>query len=503
MFDKVTRLPPDLFFIDKKAPVSLQAQLITCVVTLVLQQQIPAGTRMPSSRSLASFLGISRLTVTLAYNELVAQNYLVALPRSGYAISHDAPKRQSFYPTAPIGSKALDWSTRLRPDRQRQRAIVKRRDWEQFPFPFLYGQMDWSLFNHAAWRDCARRALGLKEFDLLAGDWASEDDPMLIDHICTRTLPRRGIQATPDEVLITMGAQNALWMIIDLLKHDGRLAVYEDPGYPDIPEMLRFSEARSLAVTVDNEGINPDSLPNNTGYVFVTPSHHVPTGVTMPMQRRRELLKAANDKDFLIVEDDYEFEIGLPTSPSPALKSIDTAERVIYVGSFSKSIFPGLRLGYMVAPEPFIRQARALRAMMLRHPPGHMQRTTAYFLAQGYYDALIVKMGDAMRERRERLYAALSQSDFEIISPSQYGGTSLWVKADERIDCEEFSAALAKRGVLIEAGTPFFENSPKPCPYFRMGYSVIQKDAIEEGVAVMVDCHREMMSQLAKEPEQV
>ncbi len=483
MSDKKNRIPPDLFFIDKKATIPLQAQLITSVVSLILQSHIPAGTWLPSSRTLAKFLGISRLTVTLAYNELVAQNYLITMSRSGYAVSPNAPRRRIKSDQEGQEADELQWSKRLRQDHVRLRTIIKRRDWDAYPYPFLYGQMDRSLFNHTAWRDCARRALGAKEFDLLAGDWASEDDPMLVDYICTRTLPRRGIQASKEQVLITMGAQNALWIIIDILKHNRKLFIYEEPGYPDVPEMLRFADVPSKGLQIDAQGLDPSCIPPETNCVFVTPSHHVPTGVTMPMDRRRKLLDLAEKEDFLVVEDDYEFELSFLQAPSPALKSLDRSGRVLYVGSFSKSIFPGLRLGYIVAPEPVIRQARMMRTMMLRHPPGHMQRTTAYFLAQGYYDALIVKMREAMRERSEALSAALLKTDLQVVGKSQHGGTSFWIKGPDYLDSEVFAQKLEAHGVLIEPGHPFFSDPPSPCPYFRLGYSSIALDRIADGVA--------------------
>ena len=145
--------------------------------------------------------------------------------------------------------------------------------------------------------------------------------------------------------------------------------------------------------------------------VFTTASHQCPTNATMPLERRLALLEAASREDFVVVEDDYEFEMSFLKPVSPALKSLDKGGRVIYAGSFSKSIFPGMRLGYLVGPPSFIAEARALRSMVLKHPPGHIQRTVAYFLSEGHYDALINRMrhgvqaaaaGDGGIHRRRR-----------------------------------------------------------------------------------------------------
>lgn len=148
--------------------------------------------------------------------------------------------------------------------------------------------------------------------------------------------------------------------------------------------------------------------------IFTTPSHQCPTTATMPMHRRRALLDRAAEMDALIVEDDYEFEMSFLKAPSPSLKSMDADGRVIYVGSFSKSLFPGLRLGYLVGSEPFIREARALRASVLRHPPGHIQRTAAYFLSLGHYDALVRKMSTTLHKRHQVMQQAITDTGLTV-----------------------------------------------------------------------------------------
>jgi GntR family transcriptional regulator/MocR family aminotransferase len=208
----------------------------------------------------------------------------------------------------------------------------------------------------------------------------------------------------------------------------------------------------------------------------------------MPVPRRLELLKRAEAEDFLIIEDDYEFEMSFLEPPSPSLKSLDSSGRVIYVGSFSKSIFPGLRVGYLVASEPFIEQARALRAIMLRHPPTHMQRVTAYFLALGHYDAHIVGLRDVLKKRRSALVKALSDHEISIAGAARYGGSSLWVAAPDQVDSLLLSKNLAGQGVLIEPGYPFFSEPKAHRNYFRMGYSSISADKIPPGVQIIRSC---------------
>ena len=472
----------ELFFLDRSQNRTLQAQIREAVVSAIVEGRILPGARLPSTRKLASHLNVSRLTVTLSYQELVSQGYLTTAPRSGYVVSDAAPRPQIGRGRHPQATAGIDWDARLSGKVMDRRRIEKPYDWRTFPYPFIYGQMDMSLFHHNAWRDCARQALGRRDFEDMARDAAAADDPMLVNYISSRTLPRRGITASPSEILVTVGAQNALWLTIQLLAQSSLHAVCENPGYPDIATALRWNGARVTAIDVDQDGLPADRLPPELDAVFVTPSHHAPTAVTMSQGRRSRLLRAADERDFVIVEDDYEFEMSFLTPPSPSLKSLDRAGRVIYVGSFSKALFPGLRLGYLVGPEAFIREARQLRSLMLRHPPGHQQRTVAYFLALGHYDSLIRDMRKAFAARRDIMTRALEREGLEIAGAASFGGTNLWIKGPDGLDSLRFAQELRQDGVLIEPGAPFFDNCREPIQFFRMAYSSIPADRIEEGV---------------------
>ena len=208
----------------------------------------------------------------------------------------------------------------------------------------------------------------------------------------------------------------------------------------------------------------------------------------MPVERRRTLLDRAREIEALVVEDDYEFEMSFLKPPSPALKSLDRDGRVIYVGSFSKSLFPGLRLGYLVGSEPFVREARALRTSVLRHPPGHIQRTAAYFLSLGHYDAQIRRMGRILKERRATMEQALKRHNLNIVGQAANGGSSFWMRLEPGQNAKVLADRLAKKSVLIEPGTPFF-NGPTPVKhFFRLAYSSIASERIEEGVSLISEC---------------
>lgn len=488
------RIPLESIFLRQGEAPTLQGKLAAAIVRAILESRAAPGTRLPSSRKLAQALGISRLTVTLVYNELESQGYLEALPRSGMAVAATVPHgrlRQAKHALKekPQGQPPR-WADWLSDHKLPRRVIRKPANWRNLRYPFIYGQVDSHLFDHNAWRDCARRALGTREFAIHASDHYGADDPLLVDYICSNTLPRRGIHASPNEVLVTMGAQNALFLAVELLGRIDRLAVTEEPGYPDFAETLRRAQSPTTFLPVDCDGIRPDMLPEGTRLVITTPSHHIPTGATMPLERRTELLRRAKNDDFLIIEDDYDFEMSYLAPPAPALKSLDDSERVIYIGSFSKSLFPGLRIGYMVAPAPLIAQARALRTIMLRHPPGHLQRITAYFLALGHYDAHIVRLRESLRRKRMILESALKTTSLEVAGAAISGGSSIWVRSPHCADSAALARALHADEVLIEPGDVFYETPPLPCPYFRMGYAAIREDAIEPGVKLIEQATR-------------
>ena len=448
----------------------------------ILSGRFGTGEKLPSSRKLAAHLGISRITVTLAYTELVASDYLTARGRSGYYVSDNAPVPPIYQPQ-PMAAESVDWTRAIGQRYSGGRTLSKPKDWAKFRYAFIYGQTDPQLFDHANWRQCALQALGQRDFSALTADYYDRDDPQLIEFIQRNSLPRRGISANADQILITMGAQNALWLTAQVLLTQRRTAAFEDPCYPALREILTQSRCHMAPVRVDHKGLPPDAIPPQADVIFTTPSHQCPTTTTMPMDRRQALIEQARALDALIVEDDYEFEMSFLEPPSPALKSMDVDGRVIYVGSFSKSLFPGLRLGYLVGSEPFIREARALRASVLRHPPGHIQRTAAYFLSMGHYDAQIRKMSGALHARRTAMQSAIETHGLEIAGIGAFGGSSFWMRAPAHMDARTLATRLQDDSVLIEPGNAFFSGEDTPRNYYRLGYSSIQPDRIAEGIA--------------------
>jgi GntR family transcriptional regulator/MocR family aminotransferase len=205
----------------------------------------------------------------------------------------------------------------------------------------------------------------------------------------------------------------------------------------------------------------------------------------MPLQRRLDLLERAEREDFVVIEDDHESELNFSGQPTPALKSLDSRGRVIYIGSLSKTLAHGLRLGYVVAPVEVIRELRALRRLMMRHVATNNQQAAASFIRHGHQQAYVRRLNVAYRERASALRAALAQHAPGLAPAAAQGGSALWVSARPGTDTRALAARLYRQGVVVEPGDVFFASARPPRHHLRIGYSSISLERIEAGVRVI------------------
>lgn len=468
---------------------TLQGQIREMLVAAILDGQLPPGTPLPSSREMAEQLEVARNTVVLAYQQLADDGYLVSRQRSGHFVNPDVLAGRIKAAQAPdeTPARAPDWSRRLCLHPSAQRIIVKPADWQSYPYPFLYGQFDPTLFPTADWRECCLKTLSVLDIREWAPDQITRDDDALVQQIRTRVLPRRGVWASADELIVTVGAQHALYLVADLLMREGTRVGMEDPGYPDARNIFASRTSQLVPLPVDRDGLPIDARLRSIDYLYATPSHQCPTGVTMPLQRREALLAMADESDFVIIEDDFESENRFDGEPIPALKSLDRSNRVIYVGSLSKSLAPGLRIGYVVAAPELIVELRALRRLMLRHPSAFIQRAFALFLSLGHHDAQLRRLALAQRERCAIVLESMARHapDCQILPIT--GGGSCWVKLPDGVSAIELAAQARERGVLIEPGDVFFHADRPPGGYFRLGYQSIAAGSIEPGIRMLAE----------------
>ncbi len=477
----IARLDPD-------SPTPLYRQLRAALEESISAGHFPDG-RLPSSRALATELGVSRNTVNLAYQELVVDGYVSTQPRSGLVVNAEVARRApvraaAARPEAPRRGRP-PWDELVVPGpRDPFEGLRLPADWSQYPYPFLSAQIDVEHFPRQALAGALREALRDDHAVASLQDSRGQDDPWLVEQLCSRVLPARGITATPEDVLITSGSQQAFYLLGRALVRPGTRIAVENPGWADARAILGAAGGEIVPVDVDAGGIVMTSALSHVRLTCITPSHQLPTGVTLSIARRRELLDIAVASNSLIVEDDYDSELRYQGRPTPALKAIDTQDRVIYLGSLSKLLAPGLRLGFVVAAPELIDHMRRWRRIIIRHPPGVLQRALAVFIDRGDYHRWLRRNRATMKRKWARIVpAAAEHLPWPVAAPT--GGLGLWVVADKDFDSRQLRTRAATEGVLLEQGQPLFCGPTPVTNTFRLGYAAIREERIEEGMTVI------------------
>ncbi|OBS09130.1 MocR-like pyridoxine biosynthesis transcription factor PdxR [Acidihalobacter prosperus] len=464
---------------------TLQSQLRAAIVGAILNGVLRPQVRLPSSRALATMLKVARNTVVLTLDQLVDDGYLLSRPRSGYFVAPRETDVPQFDRPAsgPAGADAPDWAARVLPAASTGKWLDKPPDWMRYPYPFVYGQFDPKCFPVAEWRECSRLALSVGQIHDWASDAVEQDDAVLVEQLIRRVLPRRGIAARPSQILLTVGAQQALFLLAEALLEKDMPVAFEEPGYMDARNIFMRRAARIVPVGLDRHGLAPDARLAGCRYLYCTPSHQCPTGITMSTERRLALLRHAERDDMVIIEDDYDAETQYRGEPLPAMKAIDRNDRVVYVGSMSKIVSPGLRIGYVVANEALIAVLRRLRRLMIRHPSFNNQRTLALFIAQGHYDKLITRTRRILSERAEGLAESLGRHWPDLTFRNPAGGSVVWARLPEGLSGRQLVADALEAGVLIDSGDPFFYGDDHNGRFIRIGFSSIEAARIDAGIA--------------------
>jgi GntR family transcriptional regulator/MocR family aminotransferase len=318
-------------------------------------------------------------------------------------------------------------------------------------------------------------------------DHITEDDPLLVEQLRRHVLPRRGILARGDEILITLGSQHGFYLIAQLLFGPGTAVGVEEPGYPDMRNIAALHAGKVRHLPVDAEGLVPSPGLDGLTALILSPGHHCPTMATLSPARRQALLGWARSAGAVLIEDDYEGDFG---GGAPALIAEGGAGTVLHLGSFSKVLAPGIRLGFLVGPAAFVAEARALRRLMHRNTPLNVQRTMALFLAEGHYGGLTARLRAAVLERRLALISAIRRHLPAFQLAETTGGSSVWLRCPPGLTAEALQRAAARQGVLVEPGDVFFSDPATAPACIRLGISSITIEQIEPGIrrlAVVAD----------------
>lgn len=413
----------------------------------ILDGRLKAGLRLPATRVVADALGVSRNTVVAAYDLLLSEGYIVARRGAGNFVADLAARR----PVVPAKTLADRNERRLAPYWRHVDAMPAPMELGAFTYDFRLGIPDSRPFPYEVWRRLAARALrNLSKAAPLYGH--PQGNPALREAIARHISFARAVACEGDDVIVTNGAQQAFDLLARVLVTPGRtvLAV-EDPGYPPLQEVFRAAGARVVGVPVDEEGLVVDKLPDDTNVIYVTPSHQFPLGVLMSPRRRVALLDFARSRGAVIIEDDYDSEFRYSGRPLDALQTLDRDGVVCYVGTFSKCLFPTLRIGYAVTP-PWLRMALANAKYQTDwHGNVMAQDALAAFVAEGHLVRHVRHMRKIYAERRDTLLDALKRhGDGRLhVYPSD-AGLHLAVKLPDSIDAIELAKRAAEIGIRLE-----------------------------------------------------
>ena len=400
--------------LDPARPEPMYHQLYTEIRDAILGGRVAPGARLSSTRALAASLGVSRATVVGAFEQLLAEGYLEGRVGSGTFVATALPDEllQARTPRPPVAGKADAPTAALRLSRRGEglaaTAVSASRSARSAPRPFQAGVPDLAGLPLGTWAQLAARRLAAPPPELL-----SYGDPAgylpLREAIAGYLAAARGVRCTAAQVIVVAGSQQGLDLAARLLLDPGERAWVEDPGYIGARGALQAAGAELAPVPVDAEGLDVAAgarLAPDARLVYVTPSHQFPTGATLSLQRRLALLAWARSAGAWVLEDDYDSEYRYAGRPLAALQGLDADERVIYLGTFSKVLFPALRLGYLVAPAERAPAFAAARALTDRHPPGLEQAILADFIAEGHFARHIRRMRARYAERQQALIAA-------------------------------------------------------------------------------------------------
>jgi len=463
----------------------------------LLRAQIADGTlaakgRMPSTRALAIELGVSRTTVTAAYEQLAAEGFLVTSPGRAARV---AARLAAAAPSVSAGKSRSRPPPRLSEFGRRVAALdLPRLPSAQAPvaIDFRYGAVASRDFPTLAWRRAYQAELLRPPRSL--SYIAPEGDGSLRRAVQGYLARARGLSCDAAQIVVVHGSQQAIDLCARLLLEAQDTFVFEEPGYPMARRCFEATGARLLAMPVDEHGLDTASLPGDSRarLAYVTPSHQFPLGGVLPVGRRMALLQWAQRHQAWIIEDDYDGEFRYGQRPIDALRSIDVNDRVIYIGTFSKTLSPQLRLGYLVLPAELVAFFRQAKQLADRHAPVLDQRVLASLIDSGAYERHVRRVRRENDQRRAALLDAVARhlGDCARITGTAAGlHAVLWLRGLAAEDEPALVAACHGQGVGIYPVSPLF-TEPPPAPGGRpagliMGYAGLAPQEIERGIRIL------------------
>lgn len=465
--------------LDRASRTPLSRQIYMQVRSAVLSGALRAGTRVPSSRAMAAQLGVARASVVSAYEQLLAEGYVESRRGSGTFISGEVAGLATRRRRAPRAiRRAVPAPAKAFSDFERSAMQADAR-------PFNTGRTLIDARTAETWRSLTHRAVRR----VGPNDLGYADPAGLIElraNICDYLRAARAVRCEPEQIVITAGTQQAIDIAIRVLLAPGDEVWVEDPGYPLTHAQLLLAKARPHPIPVDLQGLIVDAgrrAAPRARAVFVTPSHQFPTGVAMSMARRLELLAWARQSGAFIVEDDYTSEFRYSGPPPASLQGLDDSEQVIYIGTFNKALFPGLRIGYAVVPRALLQAFVGARYLIDRQPATLQQAVVSEFMAQGHFAAHIRRMRQLYREQRDALAETLTRraaGKLAVALPDQ--GMHLVAYLRDGSSDVAIEAAALRAGIVVRAISRFYR-AARPRPGLMLGFSGFPRQLIVPAAA--------------------
>jgi len=480
-----------MLHVDGNGSDPLYRQIYDAVRDEILGGRVRPGQRLPSSRRLAETLSVSRSTTVLAFDMLLAEGYLEGRRGSGTFVSRELPEHLLHAPVGmprvPKPARHVEPSPPISVHARSQTAA--RGMWHPGPpVPFRLGLPAMDEFPHRVWGRIAARlanAPGRLEWDY--GDPAGE--PAMRAAVAEHLIQYRGVDCTPEQILITSGSQQALDLCARVLVNRGEQCWMEDPGYAGAKAALRSAGVEVVPVPVDEDGLAVAAgrvRAPRARMVYITPSHQYPLGVAMCLSRRLELLEWARESDAWIVEDDYDSEYRYVGKPLAPLKTLDSGQRVVYVGTFSKTLFPALRIGYLAVPESLVDAFLAQRFASSRQVPTFEQSILAEFMAAGHLARHIRRMRLLYRDRLDALRAAAAEFAPDWLEiPAAASGMHVVAFLPEGTDDKDV-AARARQADVVVAPLSSFRIDDGGRPGLLLGYTGFAASRLREAMRTLV-----------------
>jgi GntR family transcriptional regulator/MocR family aminotransferase len=468
----------------------LHRQLYDELRQLILKGRLTPGDRVPSTRALAESLGVSRTTVTQSYDQLISEGYLQAAIGSGTIVCHQLPDDL----LRPLPVKAVRQKERTRAKPLRLSAYGESlTDCEPFEpqesealIHFKSGRPALEEFPLRLWRRLFLRHYRTNNAKMLDYADGSQGYKPLREAIAAYVSRSRAVNCDAEQVVIVNGSQQALDLITQVLIERGDTVALENPGYLGARRAFLAQGARLLPLPVDESGIVVEKLAScssaNPRVVYVTPSHQFPTGAVLSLSRRLELLNWAEQTEALIIEDDYDSEFRYSSRPIPALQGLGDSHSVIYVGTFSKILFPALRVGYLIVPAPLARVFARAKWLADRQTPILEQRVLTDFIKEGYLERHLRRMRTLYDRRRQTLVRALQYhfgGRVEILGEN--AGMHLMVRLQTKWGDEEFVQLARLEGVGLVSARLYYLKNARP-DEFVLGYASLSERKIQEGI---------------------